>query len=108
MPKLSWPSCQWLRIGSSSSSIPRRALRRYRIAGRQVWLGNDAEMFGESCRVAQRPVPLHVGYAELSIGGWWQIAERAVRPDRSGAGGDHFRILQWSVLLWTGNLGEQF
>jgi hypothetical protein len=26
----------------------------------------------------------------------------------SGAGGGLFRILQWSVLLWTGNLGEQF
>jgi hypothetical protein len=27
---------------------------------------------------------------------------------RGGVGGDHFRILQWSVLLWIGNLGEQF
>jgi hypothetical protein len=35
----------------------------------------------EALDLAQRPVPLHLGYAELSIGGWWQIAERAVWPD---------------------------
>ena len=29
----------------------------------------------------QRPVPLHSGSAEFGIGGWRQIAERAVRSD---------------------------
>jgi hypothetical protein len=31
--------------------------------------------------VAQRAVPLHSGVAGFGIDGWWQIAERAVRPD---------------------------
>jgi hypothetical protein len=31
-----------------------------------------------------------------------------LKKSRSGAGGDHFRILQRRILLWTGNLGEQF
>jgi hypothetical protein len=26
----------------------------------------------------------------------------------AAAGSDHFRIFQWSVLLWTGDVGEQF
>jgi hypothetical protein len=35
-------------------------------------------------------------------------AARLLKKSRSGAGGDHFRILQRRILLWTGNLGEQF
>jgi hypothetical protein len=31
-----------------------------------------------------------------------------LRKAAAGPGGDHFRILQWFVLLLTGNLGEQF
>jgi hypothetical protein len=31
-----------------------------------------------------------------------------LKKNRDMAGGDHFGILQWSALLWIGNLDEQF